>query len=120
MRTENDTTIQKRHLVAEKRLSANFDKGGLQIPHPEEMAQGLHLNLIQKYLREMNNDQHTKYTCIIEQVLRRAGSPDLNEHINKMKAVKKTGIMPPYGGIPAPTNYFHSTLQTLPLYKSYR
>jgi hypothetical protein len=32
-RTENDTTIQKRRLVAAKPLSASFDKGGLQIPH---------------------------------------------------------------------------------------
>jgi hypothetical protein len=65
-RTENDSTIQKRHLVAAKRLSASFDKGGLQIPYPEETAKGLRLNLIQKYLQKINNDQHTKYTRIIE------------------------------------------------------
>jgi hypothetical protein len=40
-RTENDATVQKRHLVVAKRLSASFDKGGLQIPHPEEIADDL-------------------------------------------------------------------------------
>jgi hypothetical protein len=46
-RTENDTMIQKRRLVAAKRLSASFDKGGLQIQHPEETAAGLRLILLQ-------------------------------------------------------------------------
>jgi hypothetical protein len=40
-RTENEATIQKRRLVAAKRLSASFDKGGLQIPHLWETAEGL-------------------------------------------------------------------------------
>ncbi len=47
-RTENDATVQKRQLVEAKRLSARFDKGGLQIPHPDETAEGLQLNLMQK------------------------------------------------------------------------
>ncbi len=58
--------------------------GGLQIPHPEETSEGLHLNFMQKYSRKMNDEQHTKYTHVIEQVLRRAGRPDLNKHVNKM------------------------------------
>jgi hypothetical protein len=32
----------------------------------------------------MNNDQHTKYTHIIQQVLSRAGRPALNEHVSRM------------------------------------
>ncbi len=32
----------------------------------------------------MNNDQHTNYTRIIEQVLSGAGRLDLNEHVNRM------------------------------------
>jgi hypothetical protein len=83
-RTENDATIQKIHLVAAKRLSASFDKGGLQIPHPEEIADGLRLNLIQKYFRKLVNNQPTTYSHIIEQILSRSGRPDLIEHINKM------------------------------------
>jgi hypothetical protein len=39
--TENGVTTQKRRLVAAKRLSASFDKGGLQILHPNETAEGL-------------------------------------------------------------------------------
>ncbi len=56
--SENGTTVQKRRLVATKRLSASFDKGGLQIPHPSETAEGLRLNLIQKYF---NQQQSTVY-----------------------------------------------------------
>ncbi len=32
----------------------------------------------------MKNDQYTKYTSIIEQVLSGAGRPDLNEHVSKI------------------------------------
>jgi hypothetical protein len=70
--------------MAAKRLSASFDKGGLQIPHPEETAEGLWLNLIQKYLCKINNDQHSKYSRIILQVVSRAGRPDLNEQVKRM------------------------------------
>jgi hypothetical protein len=52
--------------------------------HPDETAEGLQLNLIQKYFRKINNNQPTTYSCIIEQILRRSGRPDLSEHINKM------------------------------------
>jgi hypothetical protein len=83
-RTENDVTVQKRRLVVAKRLSASFDKGGLQIPHPNETAEGLRLNLIQKYFRKINNNQHTTYSHIIEQILSRSEKPGLAEHINKM------------------------------------
>ncbi len=38
-RSKNLETIQKRRLVAVKRLSASFDKGGLQIQHPSETAE---------------------------------------------------------------------------------
>jgi hypothetical protein len=81
---ENDTTIQKRQLVAAKRLSASFDKGGLQIQHPEETAEGLRLNLLQKYFRKINNNQMTIFSRIITQILLRAGRLDLTEHINSM------------------------------------
>jgi hypothetical protein len=83
-RTENDMTIQKRRLVAEKRLSASFDKGGLQIPHPEETAEGLRLNLLQKYYRKISNNQPTMFSRIITQILQGSGRPALTEHINHM------------------------------------
>jgi hypothetical protein len=43
-------TIKKSHLVTSKPLSASLGKGRLQIQHPNEVAEGLRLNLIQKYL----------------------------------------------------------------------
>ncbi len=83
-RTESDTTIQKRRLVAAKRLSASFEKGGLQIQHPEETAEGLRLNLLQKYFRKINNNQMTVFSHLIMEILQRAGRPSLTEHINSM------------------------------------
>jgi hypothetical protein len=83
-RTENNVTVQKRRLVVAKRLSASFDKGGLQILHPSETAEGLRLNLIQKYFRKINNNQQSTYSLIIEQILSGSGRPDLTEHINRM------------------------------------
>ncbi len=41
-------TIQKRRLVAKDRIPASFNRGGLQVPHPDDTAEGLHLNLLQK------------------------------------------------------------------------
>ncbi len=76
--------IQKRRLVAAKRLSASFDKGGLQIQLPEETAEGLRLNLLQKYFRKINNNQTTIFSRIIFQILQGAGRPDLLEHVNNM------------------------------------
>jgi hypothetical protein len=66
-RTENDTTVQKRRLVAAKRPSASFDKGGLQIQLPEETAEGLRLNLLQKYFRKISSNQKTIFSRIIMQ-----------------------------------------------------
>ncbi len=83
-RTENDTTIQKRRLVAAKHLSASFGKLGLQIPHPNETAEDLRLNMIQKYYRKVRNNQPSVFTCIIEQILNNSGRPNLADHINTM------------------------------------
>jgi hypothetical protein len=47
-RTVDSETVQKRRLVASKRLAASFHKGGLQIQQPGEKAEGLRVNLIQK------------------------------------------------------------------------
>jgi hypothetical protein len=83
-RRESSETLQKRHLVAKKRLSASFGMGGLQIPHLEETAEELRINLIQKYLCKMVNGHDTKYTQLIGEILCREGKPDLREHINSM------------------------------------
>jgi hypothetical protein len=83
-RTENGTTIQKRRLVAAKRLSASFGKGGLQIPHPNETAEGLRLNMIQKYYRKISNNQPSIFTNIIERILTDSGRPNLADHVNTM------------------------------------
>ncbi len=47
-RQEEGAKIQKRRLIAKDRISASFEKGGLQLPHPADTADGLHLSLLQK------------------------------------------------------------------------
>jgi hypothetical protein len=47
---------------------APFDqlwRGGLQIQHPGETAEGLRINLIQKYLQKLELGNHTKFTQMI-------------------------------------------------------
>jgi hypothetical protein len=63
-RSNNQETIQKQRLVATKRIPASFDKGGLQIQHPAETAEGLRLNLIQKCFKRINAENSSKFTDI--------------------------------------------------------
>ncbi len=83
-RTNDTVTIQKRRLVAAKRLSASFDKGGLQIQHPKETSAGLRLNLIQKCYKNVAAGKETMFTRIIEEMLRQKGRPNLTTHIESL------------------------------------
>jgi hypothetical protein len=83
-RTANTETIQKRRLVASKRIAASFNKGGLQIQPPAEAAEGLRLNLIQKCHRKIEAGQPTMLVDILEQVLRDKRRPSLSTHINSL------------------------------------
>jgi hypothetical protein len=83
-RTNDSNTIQKRRLVAAKRLPASFDKGGLQIQHPSETAEGLRLNLIQKAFKKITAGNGNVFTRILEEMLRQRRRPDLPTHINSL------------------------------------
>jgi hypothetical protein len=83
-RTSDAVTTQKRRLVAAKRLSASFDKGGLQIQHSKETAAGLRLNLIQKCYKRVAAGKNTMFTRIVEEMLIQKGRPDLTTHINSL------------------------------------
>jgi hypothetical protein len=61
-RTVDSEISLKRKQVARKRLSASFSSGGLQIQHPDETADGLQINIIQKYLWKMEQGTYTKFT----------------------------------------------------------
>jgi hypothetical protein len=80
-RTNDSNTIQKRRLVATKRLAASFDKGGLQIQHPKDTSSGLRLNLIQKCYKKISTGADTMFTRILEEMLRQKGRPNLVTHI---------------------------------------
>jgi hypothetical protein len=82
--TNDSNTVQKRRLVATKRLPASFDKGGLQIQHPSETAEGLRLNLIQKSFKKITAGNGNMFTRILEEMLRRRRRPDLSTHINSL------------------------------------
>jgi hypothetical protein len=83
-RTTDAVTVQKRRLVAAKRLPASFDKGGLQIQHPKDTATGLRLNLIQKCYKKVTTGQDTVFLRIIEELLRQKGRPNLATHIESL------------------------------------
>jgi hypothetical protein len=51
----------KEDYIARKQLSASIDKGGLQIQQPEEIAYGVHINLIQKYNRKIEQGNLTSF-----------------------------------------------------------
>ncbi len=70
--------------MATKRIPASFDKGGLQIQHPAETAEGLRLNLIQKCFKKINAENSSKFTDIVQEMLRQKGRPDLATHVNKL------------------------------------
>ncbi len=82
-KTVNQETVQKRRLVSRKRLSASFDKGGLEIQHPNEVAAGLRINLVQK-LYKRNVTARTTLNDIIDQMLIIRGRPSVQEHIHKL------------------------------------
>jgi hypothetical protein len=82
-RTNNLDTIQKRRLVAAKRLPASFDKGGLQIQHPSETAEGLRLNLIPKCFEKIWAGNGTMFT-----MFRQKRRPDLTTHVNYLGPTK--------------------------------
>jgi hypothetical protein len=83
-RINNSNSIQKRRLVAAKRLPASFDKGGLQLQHPAETAEGLRLNLLQKILKKIMTGNGTMFTGIMEEMLRQHRRPDLLTHVTSL------------------------------------
>jgi hypothetical protein len=91
-RTVNQETIQKRRLVSRMRLSASLDKGGLEIQHPNEVAAGLRLNLLQK-LYKRTEVTKTILNNIVDQMLNLRGRPSLHEHVQKLGPTEwsKTG-----------------------------
>jgi hypothetical protein len=60
----NFETFEKRRLVARNQLSASFGMGSLQI-HPENTAEGLQINLIQKYHQKFEQDNLTTFTQLL-------------------------------------------------------
>ncbi len=83
-RTVDSETVQKRRLVAKKRLSASFHKGGLQIQNPTETAEGLRINLIQKCFKKIAMGTESKFTQIVERLLTQKWRPTLATHINRL------------------------------------
>jgi hypothetical protein len=83
-RTVDSETVQKRRLVASKRLAASFHKGGLQIQQPVEMAEGLRIHLIQKCYKKITAGDGSKFTQILERILAKKRRPTLAAHINTL------------------------------------
>jgi hypothetical protein len=73
--------MQKRRLVAKKRIAAGLEMGGLGIPHPDETIQGFRQNLIQKIFRQNRNNPAAHLPTILAGLLARANRPGLAKHI---------------------------------------
>ena len=71
-------------MVSKNRISASYNMGGLQIPHPTTTITGLQQNIIQKvYKKEINGDK-TTINYIIQTLLQEVARPSLEEHIHKL------------------------------------
>jgi hypothetical protein len=73
IQTLKSETIQKRCLVASKRLFASFNKGGLQIQHPQKVAEEHWLDLIPKYLHKLTTGNSIKFNRTLEHMLHQEG-----------------------------------------------
>ena len=85
-RQEDGEKIQKRRLVAKDRIPASFNRGGLQVPHPAETAEGLHLNLLQKIQNRIRLPRRfppSHLPTILEETLQAAGCPTFTQHLEK-------------------------------------
>jgi hypothetical protein len=54
--------LKKEYSMAKDRISASFNKGGLQVPHPSNTAEGLHLNLLQNMYNKVLLPQIPSFT----------------------------------------------------------
>jgi hypothetical protein len=72
-KTVSAETVQKRRLVARKRLAPSFGNGSLQIQHTEETEEGLRIKLIQKHHWKLEQVNNTKFTQIIKRLLCQIG-----------------------------------------------
>jgi hypothetical protein len=86
-RQHDGEKLQKRRLVAKDRISASFDKGGLQVPHPSDTADGLHLNLLQKIynkIRLPNRFPDSHLPTIMQETLHSARCPSFLDHLENL------------------------------------
>ncbi len=85
-RQEQGEEKHKRRLVAKDRIAASHHKGGLQVPHPMETAEGLHLNILQKIYRKILAPDRTPQSLlpqILLEVLQEANCTTLREHLEQ-------------------------------------
>jgi hypothetical protein len=81
-----DQTRRWRRLVAKDRISAIFNRGGLQVPHPSDTAEGLHLNLLQKIQNKIwlpHRFPPSHLPPILEETLQAARCPTYMQHLKK-------------------------------------
>jgi hypothetical protein len=57
--------FSKKEISGKKAPVGQLWRGGLKIQHPGETAEGLRINLIQKYLRKLELGSHTKFAQMI-------------------------------------------------------
>jgi hypothetical protein len=77
-------TYYKRRLVSKLRVNAGYNMGGLNIPHPDTVAEGLQINFLQKIYKKIKNEDVSKMVAIVSEVLSMSGRPTLEEHVERL------------------------------------
>jgi hypothetical protein len=77
-------THYKRKLVSTLRVNAGLKMGGLNIPHPETVAEGLQMNFLQKTYKKIKAGDTSKMVAIISDMLTMNGRPSLEDHVEKL------------------------------------
>jgi hypothetical protein len=83
-RQVDGVTYYKRRLVSKLRVTASYNMGGLNIPHPETIAAGLQINFLQKIYRKIRAGEMSKMVAIVIEVLSMNNRPNLVEHVERL------------------------------------
>ena len=94
VRMEGGQTIQKRRQVSIKRYHASIGNGGLCLPHPKAVSDGIMLNTMQRFYRMSNGPRRPNIVRIIDDLCAVTGRPGLRDHFEYCgsREWKQTGL----------------------------
>jgi len=87
-RQREGQTIQKRIRVSKRRIAAEFDMGGLKIPHPMDVITGFQQNLIQRIVQKEPKNIPSLLPEMLRGLLTRIDRPTIEQHIQWLGPVQ--------------------------------